>query len=281
MRVRAFAKINLTLRVLGTRADGFHELQTRFQSLALHDTLTVRRRRGAFQLTCDDPKLPVDGRNLVVRAARAVWKASGRRGAPNGVAIDLVKRIPLDAGLGGGSSDAAAALRALGKVWRVDTALLRAIAPTLGADVPYFLEGGTVLGVERGDVLVPQPDARPAWVVLALPDFGVSTAEAYRVVGRRSRDTDAGPPSGDLGRCGPAERRPDLPKDAQSNDLQKPVAETPSCDHTYRRAPSAAPAPRTPRCPGAARQFSDCSAASPQRAGPRAPFRRASASGRS
>ena len=179
MRVRAFAKINLSLRVLGTRPDGFHELRTLFQSIALHDTLTIRRRRGAFQLTCDDPRLPVDGRNLIVRAARAVWKASGRRGSPRDVRIDLIKRIPLEAGLGGGSSDAVAALRALGRIWRVDEARLRAIAPTLGADVPYFLEGGTVLGLERGDVLFPQPDHPSAWVVLALPDFGVSTADAF------------------------------------------------------------------------------------------------------
>jgi 4-diphosphocytidyl-2-C-methyl-D-erythritol kinase len=179
VRVRAFAKINLSLRVLGTRPDGFHELRTLFQSIALHDTLTIRRRRGAFQLTCDDPRLPVDGRNLIARAARAVWKASGRRGSPRDVRIDLVKRIPVEAGLGGGSSDAVAALRGLGRLWRVDEARLRAIAPALGADVPYFLEGGTVLGLERGDILVPQPDHRSAWVVLALPDFGVSTAEAF------------------------------------------------------------------------------------------------------
>ena len=179
MRVRAFAKINLSLRVLGTRADGFHELQTTLQSIALHDTLTVRRRRGPFRLTCDDARLPLDRRNLVVRAAHAVWKASRRRGAPCDVAIDLVKRIPLEAGLGGGSSDAAAALRALGTIWRVDESRLQAIAPKLGADVPYFFEGGTVLGLARGDVLVPLPDRAAAWVVLALPDFGVSTADAY------------------------------------------------------------------------------------------------------
>jgi 4-diphosphocytidyl-2-C-methyl-D-erythritol kinase len=179
VRVRAFAKINLSLRVLGTRPDGFHELRTLFQSIALHDTLTIGRRRGALRLTCDSAALPVDGRNLIVRAAGAVWKASGRRGAPRNVWIDLVKRIPLAAGLGGGSSDAAAALRALGKLWRVDNARLRVIAPTLGADVPYFMEGGTVLGLERGDVLSRQKDHPARWVVLALPDFGVSTAEAY------------------------------------------------------------------------------------------------------
>jgi 4-diphosphocytidyl-2-C-methyl-D-erythritol kinase len=209
VRVPAFAKINVSLRIVGTRPDGFHELRTVFLSIVLHDTVVIRRRRGRFQLTCDNPALPVNGKNLIVRAARAVWKASGRPGVPGDVQIHLVKRIPIEAGLGGGSSDAAAALRALGTLWRVDEARLRAIAPTLGADVPYFLEGGTVLGLERGDTLVPQPDRPPAWVVLALPDFGVSTAEAYRW-------WDA-----DRSAAGPAKAgRPGL----IGNDLQKPVA---------------------------------------------------------
>jgi 4-diphosphocytidyl-2-C-methyl-D-erythritol kinase len=178
--MRAFAKINLTLRVGGVRSDGFHELETTFQSLALHDTLTIRTARGPFRLTCDDPACPTDRRNLVWRAAAAVWRASGRRGAPRGVAIHIAKRIPMQAGLGGGSSDAAAALRALGRRWRVGDPRLRVIAASLGADVPYFFEGGTALGVERGDLLFRLPDRPAAWVVLVLPAFGVSTKDAYR-----------------------------------------------------------------------------------------------------
>src|ERR1700750_2002549 len=104
MRVRAFAKINRSLRVLGLRDGGYHELRTIFQSIALHDTLTIRSIPGSFQLTCSDPGCPVDRTNLVARAAAAMWKASGRRGSPSGVAIDLRKRIPMQAGLGGGSS---------------------------------------------------------------------------------------------------------------------------------------------------------------------------------
>src|ERR1700747_1762693 len=111
MRVRAFAKINRSLRVVATRADGYHELRTIFQSIALHDTLTLRQVRGPFELTCDDPACPTDETNLIARAAAEMWSASGRRGAPDGVAIHLRKRIPMQAGLGGGSSDAAAALR--------------------------------------------------------------------------------------------------------------------------------------------------------------------------
>ena len=179
MRVRAFAKINLSLRVLGTRADGYHELRTIFQSIALHDTLTVRASRGPFRLTCGDPACPADETNLIWRAAARMWAAAGRRGAPRDVAIHLEKRIPMQAGLGGGSSVAAAALRALARRWRVGATRVREAAAALGADVPYFLEGGTVLGLERGDRLFPLIDLSPAWVVLVLPPFGVSTKDAF------------------------------------------------------------------------------------------------------
>lgn len=179
MRVRAHAKINLSLRVLGTRPDGFHELRTIFQSIALHDTLTIRTARGPFRLTCDDPECPADYTNLIWRAADAVWRAAGRRGAPRDLAIDLQKRIPMNAGLGGGSSDAAAALRVFARMWKVDERRARAIGRELGADVPYFFEGGTALGLERGDVLFPLIDRPRAWVVLVLPAFGVSTKEAF------------------------------------------------------------------------------------------------------
>jgi 4-diphosphocytidyl-2-C-methyl-D-erythritol kinase len=179
MRARAFAKINLSLRVLGIRPDGYHELRTIFQSIALHDTLTIRRVAGPFRLTCDDASLPCDRTNLVWRAAERLWKAARRPGRPRGVAIHLSKCIPVQAGLGGGSSDAAATLGALAKVWRVDRQLVREAAVTLGADVAYFLEGGTVLGLERGDVLFPLPDRPRQWVVLVIPTFGVRTEDAY------------------------------------------------------------------------------------------------------
>jgi 4-diphosphocytidyl-2-C-methyl-D-erythritol kinase len=188
-RVRAFAKINRSLEVLGVRPDGFHELRTVFQSIALHDTLTIRAVPGAFQLTCDDPACPADRRNLIWRAAEQVWTAAGRRGLPRGVSIQLTKRIPLQAGLGGGSSDAAAALRAFGRLWRVKPDRVRALGSSLGADIPYFFEGGTALGLDRGDLLFPLVDAPRAWVVLVVPAFGVSTKAAFawwdREVARR------------------------------------------------------------------------------------------------
>ena len=180
-RVRAYAKINLSLVVGPVQTDGYHPLETVFQSLALHDTLAATVRRGVFALTCTDPGVPADTRNLVWRAAQRLWEALGRRGEPHGVAIAIDKHIPMQAGLGGGSADAAAALVVLHHIWtpRGTTIDLAAIAAGLGADVPYFLMGGTALGLGRGDDLYPLADAPPYHVVLALPGFGVSTAAAY------------------------------------------------------------------------------------------------------
>jgi len=181
VRVRAFAKINLSLRVTGVRADGYHTLDTTFQSLALHDTITISARPGPMRLFCSDPACPGGEDNLVWRAAARVWSAAHRSGAPHGVAIRIRKRIPTEAGLGGGSSDGAAALRAFARFWRVklSSRKIEAIARALGADVPYFLTGGTARGLGRGDRLRPLPDAPRAWVVLAIPRFGVSTRQAF------------------------------------------------------------------------------------------------------
>jgi 4-diphosphocytidyl-2-C-methyl-D-erythritol kinase len=180
IRRRAFAKINLALRVVGTRPDGYHELRTVFQSIALYDTLAIRRVRGPFQLVSSDPQCAADETNLVWRAAAAAWNAAGRSGVPHGLAIRLTKRIPIQAGLGGGSSDAATTLLALARMWRVSMPVVRKIAAGLGADVSYFLEGGTALGLDRGDRIVRMPDIRRAWVVLLIPSFGVSTRDAFR-----------------------------------------------------------------------------------------------------
>jgi 4-diphosphocytidyl-2-C-methyl-D-erythritol kinase len=188
-----------------------------FQSIALHDTLTIRRARGPFRLTCDDRNCPSDRTNLIWRAAERVWRAAGRRGAPRDVTVDLQKRIPLNAGLGGGSSDCAAALRAFGRLWRVDADQTRAIGRDLGADVPYFFEGGTVLGLERGDLLFPLIDRAPAWVVLVFPGFGVSTKEAFGWV-----DVAAGRPT-KRGRSRASDRAAS-PQDDLVNDLEPAVA---------------------------------------------------------
>jgi 4-diphosphocytidyl-2-C-methyl-D-erythritol kinase len=182
LTAKAFAKINVTLRVLGIRPDGYHELRTVFQSLALHDRLTFTPVAAPFAIACDDPVCPTDGTNLVWRAAELVWRAARRRGPLGGVRVRIDKGIPAQAGLGGGSSDAAATLRVLGGAWCPDLneESLAELGRTLGADVPFFLKGGTALGVARGDRLFQLADAPDAWVVLARPDFGVGTADAYR-----------------------------------------------------------------------------------------------------
>ena len=126
--------------------------------------------------------MPTDASNLVWRAAQALWSASGRNGDVRGVHVTVEKRIPSQAGLGGGSSDAAATLMALNELWRTrfDAGDLARLGASLGADVPYFLLGGTALGLGRGETLYPLPDVPSMGVLVVKPSFGVSTADAYR-----------------------------------------------------------------------------------------------------
>ena len=177
---RAHAKVNLDLRVLGTRPDGSHELRTVFQSIELHDTLTAQETAGPFTLRCETPGVPLDSRNLVWRAAGALWQALGRDGDPADTLITLDKVIPMEAGLGGGSADAAAALQVLRRLWGGAPAeLLREVGADIGSDVPFFLSGGTALGLGRGEEIYPLVDLPRHWIVVVRPPFGVSTAEAY------------------------------------------------------------------------------------------------------
>jgi len=179
----AFAKINLDLRILGARADGFHDLRTVFQSLALHDVLTFTRRRGPFAIECDAPSVPTDRRNLIWKAASLLWRTVGRRRGevPRDALVALSKRVPHEAGLGGGSADAAITLVGLTRMWdlEVDFSTLSRLAARLGADVPFFLVGGTALGLGRGDDIYPLADLPRTYVVVVRPPFGVSTTEAY------------------------------------------------------------------------------------------------------
>ena len=197
LTARAHAKVNLDLRVLGVRADGYHELRTVFQGIELHDTLVCSERPGPFTLKCRLPGVPLDDTNLIWRAAAALWTALARPGSPRDVVIRLDKQIPVAAGLGGGSSDAAAALVALGRLWGgAPMTLLREVGATIGADVPFFLSGGTALGLGRGEEIYPLVDLPPHYVVIVRPPFGVSTAEAYgwydedRAAGQRDENRE-------------------------------------------------------------------------------------------
>ena len=179
--IRAHAKINLDLRVLGTRADGFHELRTVFQAISLHDTLTCVPREGPFAIECATAGVPLDRTNLIWRAAAALWRSLRRAGEVRDMLVRLDKRIPVQGGLGGGSADAAATLLGLARAWRapVRPAQLTDVAASLGADVPFFLSGGTALGLGRGDEIYPLADLPRHWIVLLIPGFGVSSGEAF------------------------------------------------------------------------------------------------------
>ncbi len=176
---QAYAKINLYLGIKGRRPDGYHEIETVFQSLSLHDTLRFEKAaKGGLSLSVSGPNLPGGPDNLAWRAAVALREHCG---VTAGVKIHLIKKIPVAAGLGGGSSDAAAVLRGLCRLWRlpVKTDVLYRLAGELGSDVPFCLEGGTALGLGRGEVLERLDPLPPFFVVLANPGFHLSAAAVY------------------------------------------------------------------------------------------------------
>ena len=179
MQVRSYAKINWALRITGKRPDGYHDLETLFQTISLHDTLAFRR-ADAFSFDCDVPWLPRDESNLVVRAVRKL-------GTPP-VSIALTKRIPSGGGLGGGSSNAAATLVALNEMFAMgrNRNELASIALELGSDVPFFLVGGTAFATGRGEMLTPMPAAAPIPLLLVFPKERVSTAQAFSQIRRYS-----------------------------------------------------------------------------------------------
>ena len=175
------AKLNLFLEVVGKRPDGFHDIDSVFLEIDLADTLHAEPADGGtVSLTCDRPDLPVDCRNLVVKAAERLRRECGVR---EGIAFDLQKRIPAGAGLGGGSSNAAGALRLANTVWKtgLSDAELAVIAADVGSDVPFFLHGGLCLCRGRGEIIARLPDL-PAGIGLGLALTGIfsDTASAYR-----------------------------------------------------------------------------------------------------
>jgi len=178
----AFAKINWTLCVLGKRADGYHELDTVFQTIGLHDSIKLEATDDPqIALSCDDRSLPSDERNLVWRAASALQvRCAIRRGAR----VRLEKRIPVHAGLGGGSSDAAATLIGLAYLWNATITRdeLLELAGGLGADVPFFLYGGTARGTGTGKDIAPLRDATDKFLLVIKPKANISTSKAYEAL---------------------------------------------------------------------------------------------------
>jgi 4-diphosphocytidyl-2-C-methyl-D-erythritol kinase len=182
-QTKSFAKINWTLDVLYQRKDGYHELRTIYQTVSLHDDLRISETSGAIEIVCEHPRVPCDETNLAFKAASLL---RGVTGTSKGARIEIEKRIPVAAGLGGGSSNAAATLLALIKLWQIamDEAELIRIAASLGSDVPFFLLGGTALGVGRGEEVYPLEQVHCEHLVLVNPGFGVPTRDAYEKLSR-------------------------------------------------------------------------------------------------
>lgn len=180
IKVKAYAKINLMLDIVSTRTDGYHDLFMIMQSVGVYDTVTVeKRKQKGITITCDIDDIPLDEKNIAHKAAVAFFKAN--RINNYGIHIDIKKRIPHAAGLAGGSADGAAVIVALNKLYNknlTDDELCK-IGVKVGADVPFCITGGTLLSQGIGDVLNKVKPLRKCYILLAKPDFGVNTGQAY------------------------------------------------------------------------------------------------------
>ncbi len=215
----SFAKINLMLRILGKRGDGFHELFTVFQTVSLRDSISFAA-DADIRMTCNRYYIPTDGRNLVMKAATALQE---RFGVKKGVRMHLEKRIPTPGGLGGGSSNAAVALVGLKRIWEIDCddTDLHEIAEKLGSDVPFFFTGGTAIGTGRGEVIEPIADAQPQMMLIVTPKVRVSTRKAFERIKAETLTND------DLKRilrdCRTEAKSLDLRQTALVNDFEASV----------------------------------------------------------
>jgi 4-diphosphocytidyl-2-C-methyl-D-erythritol kinase len=210
---RSFAKINLGLCIGPLRPDGFHELRTLYQTIALRDVIRLQVIRGTgIEIRCEDPRVPKDQSNTcyrIIERAMDAFKARGR------VVVEIEKRLPVQGGLGGASANAVAGLLALERALKKELpgAEKLRIAAEVGSDLPLFLIGGTVLGVGRGEEVYPLVDLPPVACVVALPEISVSTPQAFK-------DWDASL----CGAGAPArERSAAAPKEANSRFLARPL----------------------------------------------------------
>lgn len=185
----SYAKINWMLRILRKREDGFHEIVTLFQTISLHDTLHFAD-AGEMRFTCDDLNIPVDAGNLINKAAVALGREYG---VEKGARIHLEKRIPSPGGLGGGSSNAAATLVGLNRLWglRLPIGELHTIAAGLGSDVPFFLSGGTSAAFGRGEVIEPAADRDEPFMLVVTPEVSVPTGPAFAMLNLGSLTKEA------------------------------------------------------------------------------------------
>jgi 4-diphosphocytidyl-2-C-methyl-D-erythritol kinase len=179
--LRAYAKVNLHLEVLRQRPDGYHDIETVLQSIGLFDTLHLVPRPAGLTLLCDAPGVPTGEENLSLRAARVLLEAVGRTEPPRGVRLDLYKSIPVAAGCGGASADAAATLVGLNTFWKLGLSMeeLETLARRLGSDVPFCVRGGTALARGRGEKLVALPALRRTTFVMVFPGIPVLAGWAY------------------------------------------------------------------------------------------------------
>jgi 4-diphosphocytidyl-2-C-methyl-D-erythritol kinase len=204
VEILAPAKLNLFLEVLARRPDGYHEIESLMVTVDLHDTLTFTEIDGeSIELICDDRRLPTGSENLVVKAAERLKAATG---CHRGARVTLTKVIPAQAGLGGGSSDAAATLVALDRIWDLETPASRldAVAGEIGSDVAFFLHAPAAICRGRGERVEPVALPKPLYFVLVAPDFGVSTAEVYRNLRPPETPRPIGPVADALARGGPS-----------------------------------------------------------------------------
>jgi 4-diphosphocytidyl-2-C-methyl-D-erythritol kinase len=177
------AKINLGIFILGKRPDGYHDLETLFQMVSLYDTVELESLENKVELVCDDPKVPTDESNLMIRAARLLQEAVPEK-TGLGCRMVLKKKIPMGAGLGGGSGNAAGVLMGLNRLWdlKLKSAELSKIAAQLGSDIPFFLCAPSALGEGRGERLTALPPPNKFHVILVFPRVPMATAEVYQAL---------------------------------------------------------------------------------------------------
>lgn len=179
MREKAYAKVNITLDVVGKREDGYHLLKMIMQNIDIYDVITIEKIESGIEITCNKPYVPTDERNLAYKAAK-LFKDTFN--ITSGVSINIKKNIPVAAGLAGGSTDCAAVLKIMNKLFQVnaDNEKLMELGVKLGADVPYCIDGGTALCEGIGEILTPLKPFKNHIIVLVKPPFGVSTKEVYK-----------------------------------------------------------------------------------------------------